>query len=106
MYFCLKTFPNAGWMLHISSLFSCIFARRAGETFAALSCSDCRHNPHVALADLACGAACLFDAAVPGPDDSSAFCPLSFSNRIACGRLEHDEMEARGANTCWWFSLF
>lgn len=44
-----------------------------GETCAAL---PCHQNPHLALADLACGAACLFVTPAPRHCDSSAFCPL------------------------------
>lgn len=76
MYFHVKALPDAGCLLHVPFLFSGIFAWRAGETFVACSCSDCRQNPHITLADLACSASCPFDTPIPCHDDSYAFCPL------------------------------
>lgn len=72
-----QTLPNAVCLLHIPLLVPrVIFAWRAGETFVAPTCSDCRQKSSYTLADLACGAACLSDTPVPCYDDSSAFCPL------------------------------
>lgn len=80
-----------------------IFAWRAGETFVAPTCSDCRQKSSYTLADLACGAACLSDTPVPCYDDSSAFCPLWAFVTVYSLWWTETWWNGHGDPTCWWF---